>query len=270
MIAKEILELLRQKHSKDVFVTECKDGPTQMSGGHLRMDVWAMARSWAHPCVSAYEVKVSRRDFLADEKWHGYLDYCNRFSFVCPHGVVGPDELPENVGLLWVAKTGSRLFTKRKPVHREVEIPEAVYRYILMCRVDVRDSEFVNGPGRKSNQDYWRRWIESREVDFELGQRVGRALHKRIDEEVIAAREENERLQSRVARYDELRHMLTGLGFDPDKPPYDFMVRRRIEEAQEAIPQRQIGQMRGLAKGLSELADALEKINNDETLDAAA
>lgn len=66
-----VVELLRAKHSGDVFVEECKNGPTHSAGrgGMVRMDAWAMPRSWAHPAVSGYEVKISRSDFLGDDKW---------------------------------------------------------------------------------------------------------------------------------------------------------------------------------------------------------
>lgn len=43
--------------------------------------------------------------------------------FVCPNGIIQPDELPPDIGLKWVAKTGTRLFTKRKAQRREIELP---------------------------------------------------------------------------------------------------------------------------------------------------
>lgn len=79
--AKNILRLLEAKHSKDLLIPECKDGPTQSVSEHLRMDAWVMNRSWAHPCYTAYEIKVTRSDFLNDRKWRGYLPYCNEFFF---------------------------------------------------------------------------------------------------------------------------------------------------------------------------------------------
>lgn len=63
-----IVALLAARHVNDVFIPECKDGPTQ-SGSHLRMDAWAMNKSWAHPCAIGYEVKVTRADFIGDNKW---------------------------------------------------------------------------------------------------------------------------------------------------------------------------------------------------------
>ena len=80
--AQTVLELLAAKHSRDVFVPECKNGATHFADGMQKIDAWAMKKSWASPCVTAHEIKVSRADFLKDDKWPGYLPYCNQFYFV--------------------------------------------------------------------------------------------------------------------------------------------------------------------------------------------
>ena len=135
--ANQIQSLLARKHSEDIFVSECKDGPT-VATNHLRMDAWTMKRSWTNPLSIAYEIKVSRQDFLNDHKWHNYLNYCNEFYFVCPSGLIDKSELPDEVGLIYVAKTGTRLF-KKKPAHRRIiELPESLLKYILICRAEVR------------------------------------------------------------------------------------------------------------------------------------
>jgi len=76
--AHQLVDLLAAKHSEDVFVPECKLGPSY-GDGNGRIDAWAMAKSWAHPLVNAYETKVSRSDFLNDNKWQMYLPFCNQF-----------------------------------------------------------------------------------------------------------------------------------------------------------------------------------------------
>src|SRR5207302_2787683 len=161
LTAGAIVDLLAQRHAEDVFVPECKDGPSQ-SASHLRMDAWAMRKSWANPLVTAYEVKVSRSDFVGDDKWHGYLPNCNEFYFACPANLIRPDELPLHVGLMYASATGSRLFTKKKAVRRDAEIPESVYRYILMCRVKVQRGWQQPASDKAA---FWRRWMETREVD---------------------------------------------------------------------------------------------------------
>jgi len=58
--AEVIIKALQIKHSDCVFVPECKDGPTQSVSNFLRMDAWVMVKSWSHPRMIGYEVKVSR------------------------------------------------------------------------------------------------------------------------------------------------------------------------------------------------------------------
>ena len=67
MNARDIVDLLSTKHSKDLFIPECKDGPT-WGASHLRLDAWALTRSWASPCSYGYEIKVSRSDWMQDDK----------------------------------------------------------------------------------------------------------------------------------------------------------------------------------------------------------
>lgn len=67
--------------------------------------------------MKGYEFKVSRQDFLndlkprrrrwlncpgEDLKWKYYLQFCNLFYFVCPEGLIRPDEVPAPAGLIWI------------------------------------------------------------------------------------------------------------------------------------------------------------------------
>lgn len=52
-----------------------------------------------------FEVKSSKEDFLVDQKWHHYLEYCDHFSFVVnadfPQALI-----PEEVGLMLADQHG--------------------------------------------------------------------------------------------------------------------------------------------------------------------
>lgn len=54
------------------------------------------------------EVKVSRSDYLADRKKPHRIEggLGNWRYFMCPEGMIQPDELPEGWGLLWINKRG--------------------------------------------------------------------------------------------------------------------------------------------------------------------
>lgn len=131
-----IMSLLRCRHSRDVFVPECKNGATQYVylGGHRRIDAWAMKRSWLNFEIIGYEIKTSRADFLRDDKWREYLPMCHRFYFVVPWGLIDPREIESPAGLIYVAKTGGRLYAKKRAVRRAIEIPVDTLIYILFSR----------------------------------------------------------------------------------------------------------------------------------------
>ncbi len=139
--SQHVTKLLREKHWNSVFISQCKNGPTWgylgSKGWLLILDAWVMKKSWAHPLTIGYEIKINRSDFLADDKWSRYLDYCNEFYFVCPPGLILLNEIPLEVGLYYVTKSGKSLRSQRKAVYRDIEIPEEFYRYILMCRTRI-------------------------------------------------------------------------------------------------------------------------------------
>lgn len=131
-----IKRALSKKHYQDFFLTEVKNGPTHFANELLIMDAVAIKKSWANPCITGYEIKVSRQDFLRDEKWPAYKELCHRFSFVCPRGLITPDELPDDVGLIWYNPEKQSLYTRRKSIYRNIEISAHMLYYILMSRVD--------------------------------------------------------------------------------------------------------------------------------------
>jgi hypothetical protein len=187
MNASDILSLLKDRHHKDIFIAGCKNGPTGTADGLVILDAWAMTKSWANLSFFGYEIKVSRSDFLRDQKWRRYLDLCDQFYFVCPYGMIQPNELPSEAGLIWVSKGGSRLFTKKKAPQREITVPVGILLYIMMWRatftIDERDA--TNSEAR------WKRWLERRMEQRSLGAEVSRSIRARVDaaeHEVYVAR----------------------------------------------------------------------------------
>lgn len=206
--ARDILALLRTKHSADVFVSECKTGATwgyagDSGNGKMRkLDGWAMKKSWANPFIAGYEIKIHRGDFLQDEKWQNYLDFCNEFYFVCPTNLIQKDELPAEVGLMYVSKTGTMLYTKKKAQRRlNVKIPNSIFRYILMNRVQVIDNVVDNRDYTKLLKEeklrFWKKWVKDRKLDVTFGAYVSKAIQETIRQEITRVRMENDQLKVR-------------------------------------------------------------------------
>ncbi len=264
-----LMKLLKAKHTKDVFVPECKDGPT-WQGSHLRLDGWAMKRAWTHPLSIGYEVKVSRGDFLSDDKWHGYLDYCNEFYFVCPAGMIQLDELPPEAGLLCASKTGTRLYTKKKAQRREVEIPECFYRYILMARCHIVRSHFsrYTRPADE-NPQFWQQWLEDRTDLQDLGKRISKALRDTIATQITAVQDENDRLEQQMKQYEGVIQFLQSIGIEPgaycEWKSLKHQVKDRYEGLIQVLPEGFLQDVIVMGSRCESLAEHLRVIRNAAT-----
>lgn len=247
MRAQEIISLLEAKHSDDVFIAECKDGPTHYSR-HSRLDGWAMKKSWARPLYVGYEVKVARQDFLRDDKWPAYLNVCHQLYFVCAPGVMEPEECPEQCGLIVVSKTGTRLYTKRKAPHRSLEQdPVDLFRYALMRAVSFA-RHYDPMSGRDRNVERWRRWLRQKAESRELGWSVA----KGIRDHCSALEETNRKLKRENEKLAEVRAVLDELGVDP--ATWD-----PAEKARDALRGKAPDRMR---RALSDAIHSLKSLQN--------
>jgi hypothetical protein len=249
----EILKLLAERHSKDVFIPECKDGPSQGVSGYLRMDAWVMPRSWSKMSCICYEIKISRSDFLKDKKWQNYLKYCNEFYFAAPHGIIDHRELPPEAGLLVCSKNGARLFLKKAAVVRKVEIPESLWMYLLMCRVKIKDENYLD---ESSGLRYWKAWMEKKIIGRDFGYHVSQSIQKRVREEIEKSENEIERLCAMLERYQWVDDVLKELNLsisDISKWDYRSTIKRKIKEINGAIPE-------GLERALEKAIDSINTI----------
>lgn len=253
MTADGVLELLRARHDRDVFVPECKNGPTQgVARGHMvRMDAWVMRASWTKPATIAYEVKVDRSDFLNDQKWPNYLPCCNELWFVCPSGLIAVEEVPEQAGLLWVAKTGTKLLTKKKAPFRDVELSEDLWRYLLMCRTRItRDQHPEHGSdddARTARAEVHARYVQNQKRRREVGYLVARHTRSTVDRLERRVQQLNDALAA--ARH--LRKTCRRLGIDEEDP---WEARRTIDQLLGK------GLEGALRRGVADLARTLERV----------
>lgn len=163
----KIKKALEIKHSGEIYIPECKLGATWGHGeGPKRIDFWSIKPSWANPRMTAYEIKVNRSDFLQDDKWRAYLDYCDQFYFICPSGLIEKTELPPEAGLMYLSKTGTRIFTKKKAPLREVDIPVNILFYILMWRSGDITRSRTKEEKQQKNIEYWKKWLEKRQAEL--------------------------------------------------------------------------------------------------------
>lgn len=174
--SREIKMALANRHgNREFFITECKNGPT--GTGMLQFDGLAIYKSWAHPNIVGYEIKISRSDYMRDNKFFGYMPFCHELYFVVPKGLIDRMELPNDIGLMYYNPETKALITKKKAIHRKIEISAEMLLYVIMNRLD---SDRL--PFNSTKAEYWRDWLAGKTSDRELGWHVNCKLLKRIGE----------------------------------------------------------------------------------------
>jgi len=257
VVAADLVRLLSVKHSKELFVAECKDGPT-WTANHMRLDAWAMKRSWAQWKTWGYECKVSRSDFLGDDKWPGYLPMCHELSFVCPSGLIQAEELPEGVGLLWASKNAKRLYTKRKASYREIEPPVNLLIYILMCRASI-GGEF--GTSRERDIEWWKDWLAGRKDDNELGYKVSEAIAVKMKD--MAKRTLS--AERAVEDANVVKKLIEDtFGIDVHKLATTWSKDEMLAKAVACVPEGLVRDLRYHATQMGKTADRLEQLVGDK------
>lgn len=190
-----ILRQLEKKHRrKDAFFTEVKNGSTFMPPrqGLLRLDAVAFKKSWAHPLVTGYEIKVNRQDFLRDNKWNTYLQYCHKFFFACPKGLILPEELPPEVGLIYYNPDKNCISTKRKAVFRNIEMPVDILYYLVISRLDSDRHPFFS-----SKREFFEEWVADKKNKLRLSYEVS----NKMTEKLKAAEKAVNKVEREIAIY---------------------------------------------------------------------
>ena len=165
------------RHTHDYFLTEVKSGSTWMGTANRILDAVAIKKSWTHPRITGYEIKISRSDFLRDNKFMTYLPLCHVFYMACPKGLIKREELPADVGLIWYNPDSKQTTVKLHPPYRKIEISADMLMYIIFSRLDEERIPFYN-----QKAAYWRDWLENKSDNRKLGRIVGGALCDRIRE----------------------------------------------------------------------------------------
>lgn len=243
-----ILRQIAKRHKDDAFYLEVKNGPTWFSDHLLRLDAIAFKRSWKKPCVTGYEVKVNRQDFLRDDKWPGYRQYCHRFYFACPAGLIKPEELPEDVGLIYYNPEKDCISTKRTALFRDAEIPWEMLYYLVTSRDEAQKHPFFS-----STREFFEAWIVDKEEKRRLGYMVQNKMAKIIDElseQLNETKAELERAKKDCENLKQIKRVLHQYGINTY-----WDVAGNIQKAlQQKIPP-------ALAESLSAIEREVKRLN---------
>lgn len=209
--AGQVLKLLRARFTEDYFCTS----EIGLGRGGQRADFLALRPSHARPDVVICEVKVSRADFMGDNKWTGYLPFCTRFFFVTAPGVATKDEIAKDAGWMELTTNGARLVTRKaapalrgelEPKHEAQVLRSIIHRHFYGTHRDPDVS-------REERIEAWSRFVETRDKAHVTGHLARRAVREHIlkaDKAVVDARRTLEAFQ-------QTEHLLKGMGISPDR-----------------------------------------------------
>lgn len=253
--ANDIVDLLLRKHSKDLCIPECKTGGTYV-GHYGIMDLWVIKKSFATPTAYAYEVKINRQDFLRDTKWKKYLDYCNEFYFVAPPGIIEPNELAPETGLLITSKNAKLLYTKKKAANRDITIPTKLFLYVLFWRSTTHHEKETAGMTK-----IWENWLNDKKAKLELG----RAVSKKINDLVFRLEKENAKLQKIEYQYGNIKQALLDAGYE-EKDIYSWAFPRRFRDdlvGKKQIPSAIINNAKIIKTAIRRLQNEIETFEHE-------
>ncbi|MGD9567549.1 MAG: MmcB family DNA repair protein [Sedimentibacter sp.] len=129
-----ITNALQAKHDnlEDIFAAQVKLG----SAGSKIMDAVAIKKTWSPKTVICYEIKISRQDFLQDQKHPVYMQNCNLFYFVTLKDVVKEGELPEGSGHMIYNPDTGKLRTIKKAPYRNVPVNPDILLHIMFWKAE--------------------------------------------------------------------------------------------------------------------------------------
>lgn len=214
-----------------LFLTEVKTGPTWYAGEDslMKIDALSLKLSWAKPCITAFEIKVSRSDFMNDDKWPGYLDYCHRFYFVCPSGLISRDEVSPEVGLIYVNDAGN-LLTRKKSLFRNIDLPWTLFYHLVISHMKQPKHPFFNDE---------REYMEALAADKPIKRQLELAVSEKKRSRIPELEKENQQLldelefsKEAVQENKDIRKALNDFGV------HGYQISARLKELRKRLAQK--------------------------------
>lgn len=252
--ATDIKHALSLKHREDFFLTEVKNGSTWSNNALAIMDALAIKKSWAKPCLTGYEVKVSRSDFMNDEKWPIYKSLCHRFYFACPKDLIQPDELPDDVGLVWFNPEKKNIYTRKKAPFRDIELSADLFYYIILSRLDNEKHPFFS-----SNREMMEQYVLDKASKRELGMKVASKMAMQMAEletEAAHLKNKNERLTFQNEQFESLLKVMEKHGLNANR----WNAEDELDKAlSTAVPPKFLETIETIQKASNRLTEIINK-----------
>ena len=235
--AKNVIKALARRHKDDMFFTGVKNGATHQRDLFI-IDALAIKISWTNYGITGYEVKVSRSDFLRDEKWRAYLPMCNALYWAVAPGVCDVSEIPDNCGLLTLTSTGGLRMLRKAP-WRVIDDPVQMYKYLMFTYLgnfwDMDDARpryerLLPECRVEAFSDYLSNKAEFRDI----GRRVGRKLREEMRSLQMKADQLDLLDETDNTAYKEITRVCKELGVEPFGCDRDVACIKAVKQLKES------------------------------------
>lgn len=171
------------------------------SAGSPRPDVYTIEPTYTALRAMAYEIKVSRADFLRDAqagKALGYLNYAGAVVFAAPKGMLSKAEIPAGCGLIERGPDAWR-WAKKPTIQPVKTLPFEAWMKLL---IDGRERD--EGAGLAIRAREANEWVQRDRARKLLGDELGRLLADRnnaryaLENEIRELQEETSRTHAHV------------------------------------------------------------------------
>ncbi|MGJ0847429.1 hypothetical protein ACR77J_12130 [Tissierella praeacuta] len=230
----DISNALKEKHERaeDIFAAQVKIGPA----GSKIMDAVAIKKTWSPRTVIGYEIKVSRQDFLSDQKHPVYMDNCNIFYFVTPKDIIHEGELPVGAGHMIYNPDTNKLRTVKKAPYRNEAISSDVLLHIMFWKMD----RYFGYRTRTEILDDYKARKELKSIGKEIAYKISNLEFelKYSKKRLEILREKNESYKKQI-----------------------FELRNPASEQIEGLSESDIWRLKSSIRNLSRIAEKIREVN---------
>ncbi|TCU72874.1 hypothetical protein EV204_105210 [Tissierella praeacuta] len=230
----DISNALKEKHERaeDIFAAQVKIGPA----GSKIMDAVAIKKTWSPRTVIGYEIKVSRQDFLSDQKHPVYMDNCNIFYFVTPKDIIHEGELPVGAGHMIYNPDTNKLRTVKKAPYRNEPISSDVLLHIMFWKMD----RYFGYRTRTEILDDYKARKELKSIGKEIAYKISNLEFelKYSKKRLEILREKNESYKKQI-----------------------FELRNPASEQIEGLSESDIWRLKSSIRNLSRIAEKIREVN---------
>jgi len=261
-LANDLAAHLRGYARPAMIWTDMQLGPA----GSARPDVYSIEPTYSRFIAAAYEVKISRADFLSDVtsgKALRYLEFAGSLVYATPKGMVRKDEIPHGCGLIERSDTGWR-YAKKPKVNPVQNLPRDAWMKLLIdgvhrCQMLARDPQARQANpwkqeelARKMLGDELAKMMRDRQwAKHSLQQEVEQLQRERASTAEARNAERQRQIGAANAELANIRALIAaearGLGLPEDATSYD--VRQALQRMRpDADRQALIGAARTLRR----------------------